>query len=500
MGTRDLDDGRAGTVFAGCLALAVAEACLLDCGLGYVLGAARWAWLRAVAIATVGCWGAWRRWCWHRYVRAFPAEALVLGRRCEQRCHMLEPYVLHARGTVLLLDGHGGGGHAAAADALEAALARCAPDVHVVRASLSELVEERPDNLAWRLTRCTGEDLYNWALARGGSVAVLVTVALAAAQRVAVCADAALAHVYGACGSARARWCTRVCATLFRRVRPDVVCNVTPGTAAFLRRGLEDARLGAVPLVTIVTDFDATGVHDWLADAEHTVVCGTPEAYMQARAAGVPEAHLRLVSGMLLHPSFYAGPSHRFDVPGRLAALGLAREQRTCVLCWGGVGSQRMYDVGRWVAALAHPLNLIFLCGRNARLVAALQRAAWPPGCRVYVGGHTPHMRDFLALADVLVCKPGPGVCTEAAFLGVPMLLDSWAWVLPQEASVCREMLRRGLAVGFSTRAHFVRQLRALLGMLPPGARGATVCAEVPPADNMAIFQAVRVLGEFLST
>ena len=38
-------------------------------------------------------------------------------------------------------------------------------------------------------------------------------------------------------------------------------------------------------------------------------------------------------------------------------------------------------------------------------------------------------------MSDMIVCKPGPGVASEAALLGLPILVEWSAFTLPQEVS-----------------------------------------------------------------
>jgi hypothetical protein len=48
------------------------------------------------------------------------------------------------------------------------------------------------------------------------------------------------------------------------------------------------------------------------------------------------------------------------------------------------------------------------------------------------------------------VCKPGPGVASEACALALPMIIEWSAFTLPQEVPVSRWVVERGLGLGFA--------------------------------------------------
>lgn len=51
-------------------------------------------------------------------------------------------------------------------------------------------------------------------------------------------------------------------------------------------------------------------------------------------------------------------------------------------------------------------------------------------------------MTAVLQLADFCVCKPGPGVASEAALLGLPMIVEWSAFTLPQEVKISSIAMR----------------------------------------------------------
>ncbi len=56
----------------------------------------------------------------------------------------------------------------------------------------------------------------------------------------------------------------------------------------------------------LLTDLADLPPHFWIEPGVDGVIVGTDEAVRQARALGLPEERIHRVSGMVLHPRFYA--------------------------------------------------------------------------------------------------------------------------------------------------------------------------------------------------
>jgi len=76
-------------------------------------------------------------------------------------------------------------------------------------------------------------------------------------------------------------------------------------------------------------------------------------------------------------------------------------------------------------------LQLILVAGRNSTLERELRRIRFRNP--VHVEGFTTQVPYFMRLADFLIGKPGPGSISEALLMGLPVIVGSNAWMLPQE-------------------------------------------------------------------
>jgi 1,2-diacylglycerol 3-beta-galactosyltransferase len=67
------------------------------------------------------------------------------------------------------------------------------------------------------------------------------------------------------------------------------------------------------------------------------------------------------------------------------------------------------------------PAQVAAITGRNERLREELESRTWPQPLRVT--GFVENMHVWMAAADLLVTKAGPGTMAEALVVGVPMVL-----------------------------------------------------------------------------
>jgi 1,2-diacylglycerol 3-beta-galactosyltransferase len=95
-----------------------------------------------------------------------------------------------------------------------------------------------------------------------------------------------------------------------------------------------------VPYVTVLTDFADTPPHFWIEpnQAQH-VICGTPKAVAQARAAAYDDTRIHATSGMIIHPDFYQ--PLKFDRRAE-RKLQLDPDRPTGMVMFGGHGSKAM--------------------------------------------------------------------------------------------------------------------------------------------------------------
>jgi len=369
--------------------------------------------------------------------------------------------------TVDLIWFNAGGGHRAAAQALEQVMLAQGRPWRVRRVNLTEVLD--PAATFRRLTGIEPEDLYNKRLASGFTLGLTQELKL----------------LQGLIRISHASLVQRL-ARHWRDTQPDLVVSLVPNFNRALHDSLAQARPG-VPFVTVLTDMADHPPSFWIepGTTQH-LVCGTPHAAAQALAAGCDPERVHRTGGMILRPEFYFAPPIERDLE-RLKA-GLDAATPTGLVLFGGTGSRVM----KRIALRLPETPLILMCGRNESLAAEL-RALPPGGAPRVVVGYTPDVARWMRLADFFIGKPGPGSLSEAVQQGLPVIVTRNAWTMPQERWNTEWVTQHGLGV---VRRSF-RQVRAavdeLTGRLPE------FQVRVQAMDNRAVFEVPAILARILA-
>ncbi len=302
-----------------------------------------------------------------------------------------------------------GGGHRAAATALDLVIRRDQRPWNVELLNLQELLE--PLDVLHKISGLSIQDLYNRMLANRwtlGTPQLLRVLQLVIRARHSAVVSLLEAH--------------------WRRAQPDMVVSLIPHFNRALCESLARTCPGA-PFVTVLTDFADYPPHFWIERQNQFFVCGTARAAEQARAAGCPPEHVFLASGMILHPRFYEPIEIDRDAERR--RLGLQPNLPAGLVLFGGHGSPMMLKIAKRLDRSKIEVQLIFICGRNERLANALRnrRARFP----MFVEGFTQRVPHYMHLADFFIGKPGPGSLSEALAMKLPVIVERNAWTLPQE-------------------------------------------------------------------
>lgn len=258
---------------------------------------------------------------------------------------------------------------------------------------------------------------------------------------------------------------------------PDLVVSMHPLTQDLPLDALDQLGGGrrTVPFVTVVTDLGSAHPH-WFDRRVDACFVPSEALVRQARRRGLSEGQIRL-RGLPIRPTFWQSPKGK---PETRRALGLKTDMDTVLVVGGGDG---VGDLGPIVSQLADcaarrrpsPTQIVVVCGRNRALCRALQARTWPAGVRVVVHGFVSQMSDFMAAADVLVTKAGPGTIAEASARGLPVMLSSF---LPgQEAGNVPYVI----SGGFGSYRRRVRSRARRCGQRAPAPRRIAIAVRAGP-------------------
>jgi hypothetical protein len=373
--------------------------------------------------------------------------------------------------TIELVFFDAGGGHRSAADALCEVVRGQERSWEIETMNLQDLLDEM--DIFRKLTGIRMQDIYNLMLRRGWTLGSTQLLPL-------------MHGVIRVYHSSQVKLLT----SYWRARSPAMIVSVIPN----FNRALFDAMqyaLPGVPLVTILTDMADYPPHFWIERQPQYFICGTERAYKQALQMGHPAERVFLTSGMILHPRYYE-PVMVDREPDR-QALGLDPKLPTALMMFGGEGSAKMLDIARRLNADGFGMQMIAVCGRNTKLEAALRQM--PRRIPMHVEGFTREVPRFMRLADFFIGKPGPGSVSEAVAMGLPVIVESNAWTLPQERYNARWVEERGVGIEVH---NFRGQIAdAVRRMIDPGERRG-FARRVGEIHNRAVFEIPDILGKIL--
>ena len=369
--------------------------------------------------------------------------------------------------TVALVYFNAGGGHRSAAQALQQVIGEQQRPWDVRLVDLTDVLD--PEQKFRKLTGFAPEDYYNRRLARGWTLGLAHELKLL--QGMIRLSHATLVR------SLQQHWL---------RSEPDLVVSLIPNFNRALYESVEST-LPGVPYVTVLTDLADLPPHFWIEPGQDQhLICGTPQATAQARAAGYADPQISQTSGMILRPAFYrAAPQDR---DAELRALGLDPTRPTGIVMFGGHGAAQMATI----AQRLHDVQLIALCGRNEQLVRRLRRTAAQHARPHAAIGFTDDVCRYMRLGDFFIGKPGPGSLCEAVQCGLPVITIANAWTMPQERYNTQWVREVGIGVVLKS----FRGVRAAVDDVTE--RLPQLKAGVQRIRNRAVFEVPEILAGLL--
>jgi UDP-N-acetylglucosamine:LPS N-acetylglucosamine transferase len=370
-----------------------------------------------------------------------------------------------------------GGGHRAAARALVAATEGRALRLDLQVVSLQEVLA--PLDPVKRLLGIPIQNLYN-AMLRTRRTAWLRPL---------------LRVLHGSIRLRRRALMARIAGDLRSR-RPRVVVSLVPNFNGVIRDAVA-AAFPRVPFVVVLTDLADLPPHFWIEPGITRVVVATERAAQQAAALGLPRESVACASGMVLHPRFY--PRRRLDERPRLRReLGLRPGGSVVMVMYGGKGSDEMRDLSAALLAEDPSWQVVSICGDNPRLYADLRSVEEDGHGRFIRVGFTDRVVDYLAAADVLVTKPGPGALAEAFHMRVPVVVTRNASTIPQERYNTEFVEELGLGTVVVSTDGMAAAASRLVGDTETRERVVEALQRLP--ENRAVFEVLDLIESLAAT
>jgi len=227
-------------------------------------------------------------------------------------------------------------------------------------------------------------------------------------------------------------------------VNPAVIVSVHPMVNHFLARALKDLGLkGKIKLITVLTDPNAHLWSGWACPGADLTIAPNDLARDRLISFGMDPSTIKVI-GMPIAPEFLKPPSEsRHDLLGR---LGLNPDEVTIAITAGSAGGGNMPKIYKALQQVRKPVQVIFVCGKNAKLKAKMDRLSKKSPLRTVVVGYAKSVADGMNACDLLVTKAGGLTTFEAIARRLPMAFDMLTEPMPQEAGTAEMLIEAGLA------------------------------------------------------
>ena len=296
---------------------------------------------------------------------------------------------------ILVLSASAGAGHVRAAQAVEKAFSRCAPDCEVRHFDTLELT-----NKAFRTVYSkTYIDLVN----KAPEVLGLLYDYLDRPFK-----NERLRFTFD-------RLNTKPFRRMIETFKPDVaVC--THFLPSEIISWLKFKERLDTKLAVVVTDFDVHAM--WLCHHYERFFVALDETKAHLEKLGMPSEKIT-VSGIPIDPVF----SERKEKRAMRRKHGLDPEMTTILISAGGFGVGPVEGIFHALSEIQRPLQAVFVCGKSAELKSKMERLARGVSKRSMVKfvvlGFTTEMDELMSASDILMGKPGGLTTSEALAKGL---------------------------------------------------------------------------------
>ncbi len=167
----------------------------------------------------------------------------------------------------------------------------------------------------------------------------------------------------------------------------------------------------SVPQVTVTTDFMTHRL--WVQEPCEHYFTASAEGAVYLNSCGVLRERIS-VTGIPIHPVF----CRRKRRSECLAARGLRGDRPIVLLLSGGFGVGPIETLLQATLTVESPMDVVVVCGRNEELSRRLARRQPSRRHRVKILGYTQDIDELMAVADLVISKPGGLTSSEVLARG----------------------------------------------------------------------------------
>jgi processive 1,2-diacylglycerol beta-glucosyltransferase len=224
--------------------------------------------------------------------------------------------------------------------------------------------------------------------------------------------------------------------------RPDLIISLIP----FINYpATEAARKRELPYLLVTTDNDLRNWVHGLQSVKHpnfkvTIGSDLPSTRELLRGRNVPDSAIETI-GLPLRPDFY-GSKNLKDLQ---LEYGIPSDKPVVLIMMGGAGGDSAIEYTQHVGNLNIGAHLLVCTGKNKQLARKLRKLKLDASNSITIMGFTDKIADLMAMADVIITKPGPGTINEAMAMRLPVLVDQTTVPLSWEKANIDLIIKYGI-------------------------------------------------------
>lgn len=208
------------------------------------------------------------------------------------------------------------------------------------------------------------------------------------------------------------------------------------------------------PHMTVTTDYETHRL--WVTDPCDHYCTATEEGAAYLQHWGVNRRNIT-VTGIPIHPAF----SKQQDRATCLRSQGLVGDRPIVLQLAGGFGVGPMEKIYRALLEIDVPLEIVSVAGRNEEIKKELEMIEVPIRHRSKIIGFTETIHELMAVADLVISKPGGLTTSEVLASGAAMAIINP--VPGQETRNSDFLLENGAAIKINNVATLPYKLSKLL-------------------------------------
>ena len=324
-------------------------------------------------------------------------------------------YVKFMKKQILILSSNGGYGHHAAAHTLKEVLGK--------KYNL-KIIYPIDELRIWGVR--SGEQIYNTML-QYGWIRSMNWIAKHVAPR--------LFH-------SRRKRIEKMITKYLEKERFDLVISLIP----FINYpATEAARKNNIPFLLVTTDNDLRNWVHGLHEVTHprfkvTIGNDLPSTRKMLRQSKIAKEAIETI-GLPLRLDF----KQNSKLQELYLQYGAPDDKRTVLIMMGGAGAKVTFLYAKKIGCLPLGIHLLVCSGKNSSLIRKLKKIRLHPSNSISVLDFTEKVSDLMAMADLLITKPGPGTLNEAMAMNLPVLVDHTSSPLSWEKANIDMVLRYGI-------------------------------------------------------